>query len=673
MELSDKFTLLDETLTELSTKFAPLDEIFSNTSSLGDDKVLEILNEHRKLEARYVTDKLHLEPLETGFLGEYFHKENIITIDYIIENIDIAHLKMDALIYLYPFLIHRYSKDGGELLPTVEKFNNYFTTLQLVFNTNNLNITYIGSTLTRFFYSRSNHIYLNEFIELIISASGNNWMYAFQYCRVLLYDKEFCFSFYPYEGTMHSGAYILFDTVLYKILTGRSSYRQNWIEKQVDFFEKNKEIQFSSMPEYYLMVAQLSKCRYLSLDKKDGDAELNAYFESIKLPDFEIGENFQHLYSLYIQKLNCLENFNKTEKILEICDYLLRAFIESDKERYTYYIGRINWRKYNALKCTDNKKHIAWYFEIMSINTVEKIKNNVYLSPFMTQDTSNRDLYHFTDLEALKSIVEKNTLWLTRYDFLNDTKEIKYVTEIFKNNIEVFLDKGFKAFIGECLELLDAYFDDRPDGAILSAIKNCISNVYVLSTSTKEDNLSLWHYYSGGTGCSIRINTEELLNNIECRNTSVINKEAQVFKREIEYTNDFPKSGLIETLQTIYTNDTLGMDKRKFLACVHIIYEGIFTKNPNMSQEEEFRVVVIAGNESEFENNKLTSKFRVSKNTFIPYIELSIESQTLIKEICIAPLNKTDIAKKGLKEFLKSMKFDVSPKRVKVSEIELRY
>lgn len=189
----------------------------------------------------------------------------------------------------------------------------------------------------------------------------------------------------------------------------------------------------------------------------------------------------------------------------------------------------------------------------------------------------------------------------------------------------------------------------------------------------KEDNLSLWHYYSGGTGCSIKINTEELLNNIKWRNTYVVNKDAQIFMREIEYTSDFPKSDLIKILQSIYENDALGMDKRKFLACIHIIYEGIFTKSPHISQEQEFRVAVIAGNKSEFVNNKLTSKFRVSKNTFIPYIDLSIDSQTLIKEICIAPLNKTDIAKKGLKEFLKSMKFDVNPEMVKVSEIELRY
>jgi len=117
----------------------------------------------------------------------------------------------------------------------------------------------------------------------------------------------------------------------------------------------------------------------------------------------------------------------------------------------------------------------------------------------------------------------------------------------------------------------------------------------------------------------------------------------------------------------------LGMDKRKFLVCVHIIYEGIFTKNTNISQEEEFRVAVIAGNELELINDKVVPKFRVSKNAFIPYIELSIDSQTLIKEIGIAPLNKTDIAKKGLKEFLRNMKFDVTPERVKVSEIELRY
>lgn len=416
----------------IDNKFTLLDKIFREQNSLGDDKVIEILTEHRNLESRYVTDKLNPIPLENGIFEEEFHKKNIETIDYITENIDIGQQRLDVLVYLYSFLIYRYCSAGGEFLPTVNKFKHYLTILQLVFNTQNFNISYISSTLMRFFYSRSNSIYLQELIELIISASDNNWMLAFQYCRVLLYDKEFCFCFYPYEGTMHSGSHILFETILNKILWGRSDIKQEWINKRVIFFEKNKEIQFGTMPEYYLLHAKLYKCNYLSFDKKNDSTILNDYLNTISLPNFEIEEKHSNLYLLYVLKLTCLENLNKNEKIIEICDYLIQTLNKSDKEYYTYYVRNINWYKYNALKkLADKEKHIKWYFDIINIDTIEKIKNNVYLSPFMIQDNSNKNLYHFTNLEALKSIIEKNTLWLTRYDFLNDTKEIRYITEIF--------------------------------------------------------------------------------------------------------------------------------------------------------------------------------------------------------------------------------------------------
>jgi len=83
---------------KIINKFTPLDKIFQTTNSLGDAKVLEILNAHRCLEARYVTDASNPTPEENGVLGEEFHKKNIETIDYIIENIDIGHQRMDTLL-----------------------------------------------------------------------------------------------------------------------------------------------------------------------------------------------------------------------------------------------------------------------------------------------------------------------------------------------------------------------------------------------------------------------------------------------------------------------------------------------------------------------------------------------------------------------------------------------
>jgi len=526
----------------------------------------------------------------------------------------------------------------------------------------------------RFFYSRKNPLYAQELVDLI--AYGKiGWRYSFQFCRVLLYDKEFCNTLFPYNGDLHRGAYIMFDVMLHELLDGRSADKELWVNKFVDFFEKNSDIKFDSMPDYYLLFVKLHKCAYLSFDKGNINAELKNDLDSLELPEFETNANLLRLYNLYSHKLICLYNFGEVEKVIEMCDYLLGMLQKADANQFTYYIERINWRKYAALKSLDGQRHESWFFEVISESTFENLGNKVYLSPFMVHDenTGNDSLYHFSDLNALQSIITNKSLWLTRYDFLNDTEEIKYIANVIENCEVVKQGSDFSIFILECLTILNDFFSDKIDSELLSAIKKTISNVYVLSTSTREDNLSLWHYYSGGTGCSIKIDTSELRKQIEGQNPSLGNKNAQVFMREIDYAFDFSQSTLLNTLQAIYGNETISLEYKKFLICTHIIYEGIFVKNPNISQEEEFRVAVIIGNEPEYTNSRIIPKFRVSKNTFIPYIELSVDSQALIKEICIAPLNKTDIAIKGLEEFLRHSGFEVTPEMIKVSAIKLRY
>ena len=664
-----------EGLMKLVTKFDELDRVYQNNNFMDDNNVIEILNIHRNLEARYVADELPETPKEIGISGEYFHKENIATIDYLIENIDNGHQHLDALLYLYPLMIYRYSDSSSmsEFFTTIEKFQGYLTRLQLAFNSRNLNIGSIATTLMRFFYNRKNPLYAQELVDLI-TYRRLDWRYSFQFCRILLYDKEFCKTSFPYDGNLHRGAYILFDVVLHELLSGRNADRELWVKKFVTFFERNSDIQFDIMPDFYSMFSKLYSCSYLSFDKNNINSNLRNSFNSLKLPEFETGENIFRLYYLYSQKLICLDNLGENEKVIEVCDYLLEILQKSDASQFAYYIERINWRKYAALKSLDGQRHENWFFEVIADSEFGGIGNKVYFSPFMTLDDSVGvdSLYHFTDLKALESIIKNKSLWLTRYDFLNDTEEIRYIANIIADYDDVS-EHEFMVFMSECLAVLDDYFNDKIENELLSAIKTTMSNIYVLSNSVREDNLSLWHYYAGGAGCSIKIDASELRKQIEGYNPSLGNKNAQVFMRKINYGFDFTDSTLLDTLRTIFNNDMLSCEHKKFLICIHIIYEGIFVKNPNISQEEEFRVAVIIGNEPEYTNSRIVPKFRVSKNTFIPYIELSVDSQVLIKEICIAPLNKTDIAKKGLDEFLRHNGFEVTPEMVKVSAIKLRY
>lgn len=658
--------------TMLNINYDSLDAIYQASNFFEDDKVLDILNEHRNIEQGIIDNPGDV------LINKDFHEQNIQTIDYIIENIKNGHQNCDALVYLYPFLIYRYSGTIYDNSVSVQKFQEYFSKLNSLYRNNNLEIGFLCSQLIAYFHNRNLVSYKEDIVNYLTKFNDNSLGQVFQFCKALLYNKEFCGSLFSYEGSQRHGAYVLFDIIIYKIISYAN--RGVWIENFIRYFEKHRELQLNFMQDYYLTFAKLIKCVYLS-NNVISDTLIQE-FNSIMLPDFEINENTFELYYLYNQRLTFWDNVGKQDKVLTICNnllFVLSTANENSREG-SYIKERVNWRKSNALMCLGNKQeHIEWFFNLLSKVSFEKITSEIFLSPFIEQSEIDIPLYHFTDLDAMKSIIEKGSLWLTRFDFLNDTEEIKYITMVIRDSLAKLRGKKLSAFIERCLCIVDFCFGNESDGSIseddkriASLIKDSLSSIYVLSTSNKDDNLSLWHYYTKGSGCSIKINSKDLKAHFSGLNSPVANNSTPIFMNNIKYTDKASELTSLKTLKTIFKADPcLSTEHKLFIACVHIICEGIFIKNPNMDQEKEFRIAVISP--AYRKNNQVETKFRVSKNTFIPYIELNINAKASIQEICIAPLNKIDTAKKGLIEFLKNKGFDNSDEMVKVSAIKLRY
>lgn len=655
--------------------FDNLDAIYQTSDFFEDTKVLDILNEHRNIE------QLIIDNPGDVFIYTDFHEQNIQTIDYIIENINFGHQNCNALVYLYPFLIYQYSNTIYDNSVSVQKFQEYFSKLNSLYRNNNIEIGFLCSELIGYFRNRNLVSYKEDLMNYLTKVNDNNWERVFQYCKVLLFDRGFCESLFSYEGGQRHGSYVLFDVIIYRIMS--YSNRDVWIEKSVQYFERHSDLQINFMQDYYLALAKLNKCVYLSSDKNELNDTLVQEFNSIVLPDFEINENTFELYYLHNQRLSFWSNVGRQDEVLNICNDLLSALSTANENSWedSYIRERVNWQKSSALMSLGNKQeHIEWFFDLLDKVSLERITSKIFLSPFIEQSETETPLYHFTDLDAMKSIIENGCLWLTRFDFLNDTEEIKYIVRVIRDSL-VKSKKEIKllAFIKQCLRIIDFCFSNESDDSIsdedkkiASLIKDSLSNIYVLSTSKKDDNLSLWHYYTKGTGCSIKISSKDLKTHFAGYNSPVGNNSTPIFMNKIKYTDNVLELTSLKTLQTIFkTGSYLSTEHKLFIASVHIICEGIFIKNPNMAQEEEFRVAVISP--AYRKDNQVATKFRVSKNTFIPYIELNINPRASIQEIRIAPLNKTDIAKKGLEEFLRNKGFNNAAEMVKVSAIKLRY
>ncbi len=64
------------------------------------------------------------------------------------------------------------------------------------------------------------------------------------------------------------------------------------------------------------------------------------------------------------------------------------------------------------------------------------------------------------------------------------------------------------------------------------------------------------------------------------------------------------------------------------------------------------------------------SYFRVKDGVLIPYIRKQLKSLVCLDEVLIGPKQKSDIASKGLKYFLRNLKLDV---KINQSQMPLRY
>ena len=88
-------------------------------------------------------------------------------------------------------------------------------------------------------------------------------------------------------------------------------------------------------------------------------------------------------------------------------------------------------------------------------------------------------VYHYTDCNALLSIIDNNELWATHINFLNDNQEFKCAyDEVIKNIKDSKKQERFAAKIEELTEKI---------------------GIYVLSFTLKEDDLDQWRGYRGSS------------------------------------------------------------------------------------------------------------------------------------------------------------------------------
>ena len=105
----------------------------------------------------------------------------------------------------------------------------------------------------------------------------------------------------------------------------------------------------------------------------------------------------------------------------------------------------------------------------------------------------NSYLYHYTDFNGLKGIIENQCLFASNSSFLNDEKEYSFGVDIFIKSAES-IKSNTKSHIKNALA----------DEFTSLVRQRSISNHYVASFSKKPDLLSQWRAYANnGKGIAI--------------------------------------------------------------------------------------------------------------------------------------------------------------------------
>lgn len=240
-------------------------------------------------------------------------------------------------------------------------------------------------------------------------------------------------------------------------------------------------------------------------------------------------------------------------------------------------------------------------------------------------------IYHYTDLNAAKSITEKAEVWLTDYRYLNDKEE-------FTKGYEVLLDA------------LDEYHDDEGiyPNKFIDDIASAVvfiressfqalerNNIFVASFSHIPDLLNQWRSY--GMYC-LELDEDFF------RDDNVVVLDCHYLQHEsdaMDYARVLIDNYILPEIVKIWREDKSLVSLE--LSSLIDIYALSF-KHAAFYDEHEIRFVVSCLPDDE----RIT--FRVRSNILIPYIPLTFDPQ-LLKGITVGPIENQELALDSLTMF----------------------
>ncbi len=254
-------------------------------------------------------------------------------------------------------------------------------------------------------------------------------------------------------------------------------------------------------------------------------------------------------------------------------------------------------------------------------------------------------IFHYTDLNGLKGIIEGNSLWATNINFMNDKNEYVHGFKCFRNTIEYLNDTmngvPIKHILKQAIEH-HVHVHKNPEN-----FKS--KHVYSISFCREYDQLSQWRGYGNSQGVCLEFDEEKLVKGIDADGLNFL-------YNDVVYTSETSTVEVNDKIQKLFENMTTSSPGlydsfMTFIRVNSLIESNIpFFKNMGFSEEKEFRFVFSPS--IKFPD----IKFRVGLYGLIPYLEMKmIGSEKLpIKKIIIGPSKDRELLKTGIYMFLEN-------------------
>lgn len=313
---------------------------------------------------------------------------------------------------------------------------------------------------------------------------------------------------------------------------------------------------------------------------------------------------------------------------------------------------------YNTFVKTSSRESLYILKKSYYVNVKISFRKNVsylslspYLVPYICD--SPDIVYHYTDLNAMKSIIENNTFWATNHRFLNDTEEKKYIETV----LSMLKEKKDLAELCKTYETVIAYVlgtHQFSENGKQEETERYASDAYIISFSVNGDSLTLWSEYAKKSGINIGIDCKKLRKDI-IYDTSGVHED--VFGGRVIYIdsqnahdpNLLKIINMIDEIMSDCITYEIPDDIRDGIIESHLIYLSNFIKHRSMVAEDEYRLVY-------FPKNDCETKIRIKDEILIPYIEYKDEINSAITSITVSPVNKNHLTLEGIKYLLDKYK-----------------